>query len=655
MSSAGQIIGGVVGAVVGFFTPLGPVYGAQIGMMIGGVIDPPEGPTINGPRLDDLSVQTSTYGAFIPRNYGTIAQHGNIFWLQGDALTETPRVEESGGKGGPTTTTNLWDYSATFALGLCEGPIDGIRRIWINGQLFYDAGTDDLSTIIASNGVSGLFSLYLGTDTQEPDPLIQADKGIANVPAYRGLAYIVFENLPLEKYNNSLSGTQIKVEIVKNATYTDSLIDIGSVAYDAAWHPTMGAAGNATGIDGAQIYVVCDINSPWEIIKVMQSGDAISATPTGYTGGGFPLYSTSLKNVDYALYSFADSKYVTWAVNGETYTLNTGISTSNHKFADGGDSAYILTVDGSGADILIHAPLEDPIAPDIGTGRQLYEHSRLTLSGTNGIIAGWGDYVIRFWRLGGSSSPLEIEVYGSTADYVPMAMLDSFSVTLDGVAYEIFGSVATATAIVNDDILTIFISSRIVVVDLSTEMMVSSHPVTPTLVGSDKGILTGSNNLYTYSRLRVVGDGNNFESNTFALNKITSTAETLGDIVEAECLTSSLLSAGDLDVTELTDSVRGYRIASLGALRGGIDPLRAAWPFDVVQHGYQIKFKRRGSASVATITADELDARAAGDNPGVQITNSREMDTLLPSRLRLKYIDSVREYDINEQISDRGL
>jgi hypothetical protein len=136
---------------------------------------------------------------------------------------------------------------------------------------------------------------------------------------------------------------------------------------------------------------------------------------------------------------------------------------------------------------------------------------------------------------------------------------------------------------------------------------------------------------------------------------LTPAGTTLGNIVESECLKSELLTAGDLDVTELTDSVRGYRIASLGALRGGIEPLRAAWPFDVVQHGYQIKFKRRGSASVATIDADELDARAAGETPGVQITNSREMDTLLPSSLRLNYIDSLREYETNGQISDRGL
>jgi len=43
MSSGGQVLGGVVGAVAGFFLgggPTGAVYGAQIGMMAGGYLDP---------------------------------------------------------------------------------------------------------------------------------------------------------------------------------------------------------------------------------------------------------------------------------------------------------------------------------------------------------------------------------------------------------------------------------------------------------------------------------------------------------------------------------------------------------------------------------------------------------------------------------------
>jgi hypothetical protein len=82
-------------------------------------------------------------------------------------------------------------------------------------------------------------------------------------------------------------------------------------------------------------------------------------------------------------------------------------------------------------------------------------------------------------------------------------------------------------------------------------------------------------------------------------------------------------------------------------LRGGIDPLRKAWPFDAIQQGYKIKFKKRGGASVATITEGELDAREAGAAPGVQVENVREMDLVLPRQLTAQYLDAVREYDVN--------
>ena len=219
MSSAGQVVGGVVGAVAGFFLgggPTGALYGAQIGMMAGGYLDPPKGPTINGPRLDDLSIQTSTYGAVIPRAYGTITVNGNVFWLENNALKETVTKKKSGGKGGGSkTTTRTYTYSATFAVGLCKGPIVGVRRIWIGPDLIYDAGSSDPATIAASNDAAAGFRVYTGTDTQLPDDRMQATLGAANTPAWRGLAYIVFYDLQLARYANSLMGAQVSVEVVK--------------------------------------------------------------------------------------------------------------------------------------------------------------------------------------------------------------------------------------------------------------------------------------------------------------------------------------------------------------------------------------------------------------------------------------------------------
>src|SRR5574337_65419 len=111
MSTAGQGVGGIVGAIAGAL--LAPatagasltwgLYGAQIGMIVGGLLDPPKGPSQHGPSPDQLRLTTSTYGANIPRVYGTCPVAGNVVWLEGDKYRV--KKKKSGGKGGGSVTT----------------------------------------------------------------------------------------------------------------------------------------------------------------------------------------------------------------------------------------------------------------------------------------------------------------------------------------------------------------------------------------------------------------------------------------------------------------------------------------------------------------------------------------------------------------------
>jgi hypothetical protein len=127
----------------------------------------------------------------------------------------------------------------------------------------------------------------------------------------------------------------------------------------------------------------------------------------------------------------------------------------------------------------------------------------------------------------------------------------------------------------------------------------------------------------------------------------------LGSIVSAECLRSGILTSGDIDVTTLTQQVRGYRIGSRASLRSAIEPLQAAWPFDVVPSGYNITFKVRGSGAVATVAAADLGAHT-GDEIPVTITSVREIDTQLPRKIALQYLDVERDQERGEQFAERG-
>jgi len=110
--------------------------------------------------------------------------------------------ENSGGKamGGGSkvrTTTTTYSYFANLAVGLCEGPISAVLRVWADGKPL------DLSTLT--------YRIYTGDEAQTADPLIVAKEGDA--PAYRGLAYVVFERLPLEDFGNRIP--QLSFEVVR--------------------------------------------------------------------------------------------------------------------------------------------------------------------------------------------------------------------------------------------------------------------------------------------------------------------------------------------------------------------------------------------------------------------------------------------------------
>ncbi len=53
--------------------------------------------------------------------------------------------------------------------------------------------------------------VYRGTRSQPGDPLIAAKRGADKAPAYRGLAYVVFERLPLDDFGNRIPLLQFEV------------------------------------------------------------------------------------------------------------------------------------------------------------------------------------------------------------------------------------------------------------------------------------------------------------------------------------------------------------------------------------------------------------------------------------------------------------
>lgn len=210
-----RLVGTAVGAIAGSFIPgVGTALGASIGGFVGGLFDP--GQDQVGPRLDDRRAPPQGDGAPVTWVQGTALVACEQIWVQGDELIEVKTTTSP--KGGPSYTE--FSYYATFAVKVCEGLAAGVLQIRANGEVIasidaslfenIDVDTnwtttrDDLAAALAATGVaSGVeYTVYLGTETQEPDPLIVADRGDAS--AYRGICYIVFERLPLARYQNQI-------------------------------------------------------------------------------------------------------------------------------------------------------------------------------------------------------------------------------------------------------------------------------------------------------------------------------------------------------------------------------------------------------------------------------------------------------------------
>ncbi|MEH3144414.1 MAG: glycoside hydrolase/phage tail family protein [Methylobacterium frigidaeris] len=192
LSYAGKAAGTALGG------PLGGLVGGVAGTLAGGLLDRalfgarPKPRIDTGPRLADLYVTASSEGATMARVYGRSRVAGQILWATRlKEVQHVERVKTSGGKGMPAqpkTFDVTYSYSVSFAVALCEGPISGL------GQVYADGTPIRLADFV--------HRVYLGGEDQGPDPKIEAVEGAGRVPAYRGLAYLVFEDLPLAAFGN---------------------------------------------------------------------------------------------------------------------------------------------------------------------------------------------------------------------------------------------------------------------------------------------------------------------------------------------------------------------------------------------------------------------------------------------------------------------
>ena len=139
--------------------------------------------SVSSPRINQLAVQTSALGLAISRGWGTGRMKCNLLWF--GAFRSISHTEKSGGKGGGVKNTT-YTYTASMILGICRGPISGIRGVYRDKDIFTG------STALSQAGLS----LATGEIGQSPWPYLTS-MFPSQALGYSGTAYVYAQDYSL--------------------------------------------------------------------------------------------------------------------------------------------------------------------------------------------------------------------------------------------------------------------------------------------------------------------------------------------------------------------------------------------------------------------------------------------------------------------------
>ena len=204
LRTAGAAIGTALGG------PLGGILGGALGAVGGAVVDSllvnALTPRKSTPQLTTLPITNAAEGTVLHKLWGRMRLGGVVIWCTRFRTTTTTQGTGSG-KGsltGSAAKQKVTHYRLSFAVAFCEGG-DGVSlgRVWADGNLV------DLSKYE--------HTFHNGSESQQPDSLIESVEGAGNVPAYRGTCYVVFHDMLLDDFGNRMP--QITAELIRRSPY----------------------------------------------------------------------------------------------------------------------------------------------------------------------------------------------------------------------------------------------------------------------------------------------------------------------------------------------------------------------------------------------------------------------------------------------------
>ncbi|MEX5729275.1 hypothetical protein Ga0609869_002628 [Rhodovulum iodosum] len=249
LSAVGAAAGAAMGgSVLGLSSVVvGRAMGATLGRVIDQKLLGTGSEAVKTGRVDRFRLTGAGEGAPVGKCWGRVRLAGHVIWAS--RFLETVTTSGGGGKGAPSAPeVRDYSYSVSLAIALCEGEIRRVGRVWADGGE------------IAPTGLN--MRVYTGSVDQLPDPKMEAVEGAGQVPAYRGLAYVVIEDLDLSRFGNRVP--QFSFEVVRAA---DSEVpDLARQVQGVALIPGTGEYALATTpvnyAEGPGAYRAANLNAP---------------------------------------------------------------------------------------------------------------------------------------------------------------------------------------------------------------------------------------------------------------------------------------------------------------------------------------------------------------------------------------------------------
>lgn len=659
-----QMILGAAGAVVGGFFGM-PQVGWAIGSAIGGMVAASDQPDQYGPKLSDLKLQKSTVGEAIAVIYGRARIAGNV--IDGSDLEQHEHVEDVGGGKGGGPQAHSFTYTATVAIGICEGPIAGIGKIWQDYKLVHDGSAKTIGAIAGSSIKASAVRIYLGTEDQMPDPALQAIHGDL-CPAYRGLAYIVLENLDMTASGGRAPNFECEVfglaDKGEPRIVSSTILKVEQLGADYV---------------GADLYNRASGAGPqgiwWDGIPHISGhdGGTIRITALNYSTSphnGMPPPARNLRSfaIDYNG-NFKSNE----GRDGEESLIASRVDTSGpapvlYQYVglvrgDPSASVQALTINAGSSRIVS--------APTIGLavfGSSLSSGSVLTLAGLGseagrfmaGLYLSQDGFSVYMFTSAVSGSDVDrwLKLQFTAARTLSVVEQGACDYLSDGTNAAIPSSMITGTGsspynaglagMMESDGVHLWTCSDGAVNVFKIEGGRLSH-----LTTLDTGSHADYRSIYVQNGVAFLA-GMRSCAQVTRIPKLDAKKIPLSGIVGDICARCGLAS-DEIDVSELTELVDGFVVGARMSGRAAIGPLQSAFFIDAVESEGKLRFRKRGSASALVIPEDDLAAHAgdAGSENQDTVELTRMQEVELPSETVVNYFSLDGDYANGSQRGQR--